>query len=140
MRIVVDASVALKWLIAERDERAAANLLEGDDELHAPRQLASELANTLRRKAALNEISPVQAYSASAAIPHLPLIWGEDELDAQLAARIALDLDCPVYDCLYLAMALRLGGVMVTADRRFAELNRATPNSRFVATLDQFGA
>ena len=132
MRVVVDASVAVKWLVAESDEEAAASLIERNDEL------VSEVANTLRRKAVNGDIAPVDAQAASAVISQLPLNWGDEELDAQLAHRIALELDCPVYDCVYLAMAIRIGGIMVTADKQFANLNRPTLNARFVKTLREY--
>ena len=51
MRLVVDASVAVKWLIAEEGSDAAHRLAAGADDLHAPRLMASEIANALWRKA-----------------------------------------------------------------------------------------
>ena len=48
MRLVVDASVAVKWLIAEDGSDAAHRLAAGGDDLHAPRLMASEIANALR--------------------------------------------------------------------------------------------
>ena len=43
------------------------------------------------------------------------------------AARLALDLDHPVYDCFYLALALQEQHPVVTADRRFYDIVRAHP-------------
>ena len=37
------------------------------------------------------------------------------------AARIALELDHPIYDCLYLACAEATDSAVITADRRFAD-------------------
>ena len=61
MRLVVDASVAVKWLVAEEDSEAADRLLAGGDDLHAPRLMASEIANALWRKARTGEIGQGQA-------------------------------------------------------------------------------
>ena len=36
MRRVVDASVAIKWLVSEENSNAADRLLAGGDDLHAP--------------------------------------------------------------------------------------------------------
>ena len=47
MRLVVDASVAVKWLVEEEYSDAADRLLEGRHELFAPRLMASEVANVL---------------------------------------------------------------------------------------------
>ena len=61
MRMVVDASVALKWLVEEEGSEAANRLLQGDHELYAPRLMASEIANALWRKARLGEIGRGEA-------------------------------------------------------------------------------
>ena len=44
MSLVVDASVAVKWLVAEKEPDAAHRLAASDEDLHAPRLLASEVA------------------------------------------------------------------------------------------------
>ena len=49
MSLVVDASVAVKWLIAEEGSDFANRLVELGDDLHAPRLMASEVANALWR-------------------------------------------------------------------------------------------
>ena len=41
MRVVVDASVAVKWLVAEEDSDAANRLLTDGDDLYAPRLMVS---------------------------------------------------------------------------------------------------
>ena len=41
------------------------------------------------------------------------------------ALRLALLLDHPIYDCLYLALALQTHPPLVTADRRFVAAHRA---------------
>lgn len=56
MRIVVDASVAVKWLVAEEGSDVANRLLTDGGDLYAPRLMASEVANALWRKARLGEI------------------------------------------------------------------------------------
>lgn len=57
MRLVVDASVAVKWLIAEDDSNIAREMAAREEDLHAPRLMASEIANALWRKARLGESS-----------------------------------------------------------------------------------
>ena len=56
MRFVVDASVAVKWLVVEEDADVAQELATSGQELHAPRLMASEVANALWRKARAGEI------------------------------------------------------------------------------------
>jgi predicted nucleic acid-binding protein len=43
------------------------------------------------------------------------------------AGRLAVDLDHPVYDCFYLALAVQEQYPVVTADRRFHDAVRAHP-------------
>ena len=65
MRLVVDASVAVKWLVAEDGSEAAESLIDQRFELYAPRLLASEVSNALWRKARLGEIAPGAADASS---------------------------------------------------------------------------
>lgn len=43
------------------------------------------------------------------------------------ATRMALELDHPAYDCLYLELAIRRGCRMVTADERLIRKLRQSP-------------
>ena len=52
---MVDASVAVKWLVVE-DESAKARGLLDDEELHAPRLLISEVANAVWRMVRLDQV------------------------------------------------------------------------------------
>jgi predicted nucleic acid-binding protein len=58
-RLVVDASVAIKWVVAERDAECAATLL--DHGLIVPDLLFSECANILWRKLRHHEITEDEA-------------------------------------------------------------------------------
>ena len=51
------------------------------------------------------------------------------------AVRLSLALDRPVYDCVYLALAHRIGATLVTADARFANSLAQTEHSSAVVTL-----
>ena len=135
MRLVVDASVALKWLVEEEGSDSAERLREGEHELHAPRLLASEVANALWRKARQGEVGRAEAGALAAAVPEMPLYWADDERVCGDAARLALALDRPVYDCFYLALGHRVGAALVTADARFANALAATEHGGAVRML-----
>ena len=64
MRLVV----AAKWLVEEEHSAAAKRLLRGPYELHAPRLLASEVANPLWRKRRHEEVRRSAAGSIVEAI------------------------------------------------------------------------
>ena len=138
MRLVVDASVAVKWLIAEDDSEAARELVASGEDLHAPRLMACEVANALWRKARLSEIERGDAGAMLAAVQDMPVRWGADEAVCADAVRIAQVLDRPVYDCVYLALAHRIGAAVVTADLRFANVLAPTEHGKAVVTLSDY--
>ena len=138
MKLVVDASVAIKWLVAEEDSDAAHQLVAGSDDLHAPRLMASEIVNALWRKARLGEVETGRAGVLMAAVTEMPVRWNTDETFCADAGRLAISLDRPVYDCVYLALAHRIGARVVTADVRFANALAPTAYSDMVQTLADY--
>ena len=135
MRLVVDASVAVKWLVEEEGSDAADRLLTGGDDLQAPRLMASEVANALWRKVRLGEVDRGRAGLLVAAMSEMPVRWSADETVCADAVRLALALDRPVYDCMYLALAHRLGARLVTADAHFANALASTEHDGTVTML-----
>ena len=140
MRFVVDASVAVKWLVVEEDADVAQELATSGHELHAPRLMASEVANALWRKARTGEMERRAAGVLLANVPDMPVRWGTDEMVSAEAVRLALALDHAVYDCVYLALAHRIGATMLTADRRFANTLASTEHGEIVMTLADYAA
>ena len=138
MNLVVDASVAVKWLVAEEDSESANRLAAGAEDLHAPRLMASEVADTLWRKARLGEIGRDRAGVLMAALTEMPVRWNVDETLCADAVRLALALDRPVYDCVYLALAHRVGAQVITADVRFANALAMTEHGGSVVTLTDY--
>ena len=138
MRLVVDASVTVKWLITEPDSVIARELAASGADLHAPRLMASEVANALWRKARVGEIERGDAGAMLAWVPEMPVLWSADETVSADAVRLALALDHPVYDCVYLALAHRIGAMVVTADRRFVTALAPTEHSEAVVTLADY--
>ncbi len=138
MRFVVDASVAVKWLVEEPGSDAAQELAASGEDLHAPRLMASEVANTLWRKARTAQIQRADAGAALDWAPDMPVRWHDDETVCADAVRLALALDHPVYDSVYLALAHRIGAVVLTADRRFANALAQTEHGKSVLTLADY--
>ena len=138
MRFVVDASVAVKLLVDEPDSDAARGLAASGEELHAPRLMASEAANALWRKARTGQMERADAGAALAWMAEMPLRWHDDETVSADALRLALALDHAVYDCVYLALAHRIGATVVTADRRFVTAVAPTEHGESVMTLADY--
>lgn len=114
--LVIDASVAVKWLVDEPGTDAAIALL--DEELHAPDLIYAEVANILWKKQMRGEVDPdIAAYSVEA-LTHVQMSAEPCAVLAADAATLAVRLGHPAYDCFYLALARRIGGTLVTADKR----------------------
>jgi predicted nucleic acid-binding protein len=113
---VVDASVAVKWLVAEEGSEAAVALIGGD--LHAPDLLCPEVAHILWKKARLGELSAEEAALGAAALATAEIELHPTRDLLEPATRLALALDHPAYDGFYLALAARLDAPLITADQR----------------------
>jgi len=120
---VVDASVALKGYLGEAgsDEAKALFFLaaNGDISLRAPELLQLEVSNILAREVRRNKLQVSDARAASESFRLLPIEQFPDRECLDSAFELALAHQQTVYDCVYLALALRLGCPFITADARF---------------------
>ncbi len=138
MRFVVDASVVVKLLVDEPDSGAARVLAASGQEMHAPRLMVAEVANALWSKARQDQIECTDVGAAMTVLSDMPVCWNDDETVSSDAVRLALALDQPVYDCVYLALAHRIGATVVTADSRFANAVASTEHGEAVVTLADY--
>ena len=120
MRMVVDASLVVQVATEEPGSAAVDSFLDGRL-LIAPELLMAEVGNALWRKVRLGNLTPALARQILPRLrqwidPLVPLAG----LEAQ-ALDLALRRDHPVYDCLYVALAIREAVPLATGDRRLAE-------------------
>lgn len=126
---VLDASVAVRWLVTERGSEEAAALLGRAVGWLAPRLMLTEAAGALRRKTASGELDATLAAQAldilvdgaEGGLIHI----ADDETLVAAALMLAISLKHRVPDCLYLALAEREGAALATADKRLASLAKA---------------
>ena len=121
--LIVDASVAVKWVISEPGRSAAVPLLslyEADRiDLLAPRLLVHEVASALSKLSRRRKISNSHAdYAFRSFELHLPELVDDAEL-ASPALSLSLQHQMSYWDCLYLALAIERRADLITADRRF---------------------
>ena len=115
MTRAVDTSVAVKWFVAEEDQDKAERLI--GQPLIAPELLLAETANVAWKKWRKKEIGLDQAMAGQ----HMVTSFVETMPSAAFAPRaleIAIELDHPVYDCIFLAFCESQGITLVTADKR----------------------
>jgi predicted nucleic acid-binding protein len=124
MSLIVDASIATKWVANEPKSDEARALYLSDDCL-APSLILAEVGNALWKKHRQQLITVAQARAAISALPgHLQLF---DIIPlAEHALEFALALRHPIYDCYYLALAERESAMLVTADERFIATAKKT--------------
>lgn len=127
MKLVVDANIAVKWLFTEAGTAEARQLLSPRIVLHAPDLILTEAANVVWKKARRHEIANAQPYLEELArLPDAVALHPSADLVAH-AATIALEIDHPVYDCLYLACAEAEEAPLVTADSRLCDAAQTHP-------------
>jgi predicted nucleic acid-binding protein len=113
---VVDASVAVKWILPESGSSAAAALRELNDDLSAPSLIAVEVGNALWKAVRRGSVTRSEALEGfEAALISLQSLIPIEELRVR-ALALAIELRHPIYDCFYLALAQRENALLVTAD------------------------
>jgi len=122
---VVAPSVALKWVVEEEGSDAASAL--ANESLSSPSMIVAECASALWAKALRREITAAEVLERLVLLRTAPVLLVPLEDLVEDATRLAVMLEQPVFDCLYLALAVREKTRLITADRQFARVVRGDP-------------
>lgn len=122
--VVVDASLAVKWVLkepyAEQALELATNWASRGVKPAAPCLLLVEVTNVLHRRAMLGQMTPAQAEQLLGGLLAIGIEVRESSQLHLRALELAQELQRPaVYDTHYLALAEILGCDLWTADERF---------------------
>lgn len=119
--IVLDASAVLDLLLATPEGRAVDLRLQASgEEVAAPHALDLEVAQVLRGMVARRELASERADRALDDLTRLPVVRYPEEV---LLPRVwSLRQRATAYDAAYLALAEALDAVLLTSDRRIAEI------------------
>jgi predicted nucleic acid-binding protein len=131
-RIVVDASVVVKWLVPEDQSLRAVSLRERFD-FAAPDLIHAEIVNILWKKARRGEIADVDALDGLRALRYAEFRLESSEELAEQAFELSRLIDHPAYDCFYLCAAVQLNTVLVTADERMLRKLSMTPHTEWTS-------
>lgn len=116
--VVLDASLAVTALLAADDDGFALQHRLTSLDCAAPHLLDAEVGSVLRRRVAAGALDAPTGESALRALPALVSERFPHGVLAATAWRLRDDLT--FYDALYVALAARLGVVLLTADARLA--------------------
>jgi predicted nucleic acid-binding protein len=119
--VVVDASVAIKWVLSEPGDEQALSVLEAygarEIELIAPRLLMEEVASALSKRCRRKQLTAKQAHAVFHAFESRRPPLADNPL--RRALELSLDNQLSLWDSVYLALAIERRADLVTADRRF---------------------
>ncbi|MGD1015791.1 MAG: type II toxin-antitoxin system VapC family toxin [Roseiarcus sp.] len=136
---IVDASIAVKWVVDEQETQQAL-ALRRNARLMAPDLLVAECANILWKKAQRGELSHEEADLAARLLERCDIELVPMRGLLRAATRIAIALSHPAYDCVYLALALAKGARYATADdsllRKLAQQSDASLSAAVVSLAD----
>ncbi len=129
--LVVDASVAIKWVIQEPATDAALAIRQC--RLLAPDLLVAECANILWKKVRRGDLEAADAVLAGRLLERTGIELVPMRRMLERATRLSIALGHPAYGCFYLALAEASGCDFVTADDRLAA--KGQPHSGGVRVL-----
>ncbi len=119
-KYVIDANIAIKWVINEVYTDISLRLLDDDRNiLLIPDFFFPEITNILWKKVRKGEITLKQAQEMLNELKKVNLQISESYPLMSNALNIAVRIQQAVYDCVYLSLAIKNNCQMVTADNRF---------------------
>ncbi len=118
-QFVVDANVAIKWVLLEIHTDSALRLLNNDYTLLVPDFFFPEIGNILWKRIRRSEITLEEAQENLSELSQVNFQICPSLSVMPLALDIAVRVQQAVYDCVYLALAVTNQCQMVTADERF---------------------
>jgi predicted nucleic acid-binding protein len=124
---VLDASVAVKWAIPASDEPLQSESIQllkryinGEINFIVPDIFWAEVSNVLWKGARVRRWSRDFAEAAAAQMNAQNFLTVSSLDLLSEALKLALFHDRPIYDCLYVALAVQCKSVLITADERLA--------------------
>jgi predicted nucleic acid-binding protein len=137
-RYVIDASVAAKWYFQEELSDRADALLEQESEILAPGLLAVEIATLVWKRARRGEITEAVGDRIVAALREVPFQIRPTVELVTAALPLALHRGLTLHDAFYVALAVKSGSPLVTADRKLYDVLRGGPLAEHVMWLGDF--
>lgn len=141
-RLVIDASVGIKLVVAETGSDAAQLLFSRASDtpgsrLYVPDLFYTECANVLWKYVNRFGYSPKEALRSIEGLLSLGLVKLETDLFLKDAFRIAVEHGISVYDACYVAASIHVSAPLVTADERLVtRLAKTSCPTRLLGAFD----
>jgi predicted nucleic acid-binding protein len=132
---VPDASVVAAAFFQEEHASRARKLLLGNYKLHAPDLIYAEVGNVIWKRHQRAEIDEDEAGALATDLLRLPLSIAPAADLVESALTLAMGTGRTVYDCIYLALAIKADAVLISVDRRFVNALQGGPFKKHVALL-----
>ena len=116
---VLDACVVAKWFFNEVHSEKARPFLDMKHPLHAPDYFEIEMDSIILKRLKSGELDGKEAGQIRSTLDHIPIKRHAFQHLREPAYRIAREKSLTIYDSLYLALAVKLGCEVVTADLDF---------------------
>ncbi|HEX5325181.1 MAG TPA: type II toxin-antitoxin system VapC family toxin [Acetobacteraceae bacterium] len=113
---MIDASVAVKWVIPEPFADRARTLLEADG-MYAPAHWLAEAVNAVRKRASREQLSADDARECASTLVDAPVTPVPLSELLMPAMDLAIRLRISIYDALYVALAAGRQIPLITDDR-----------------------
>ncbi len=124
---IIDTSVVIKWYLPEIHQLEAQRFLDPVFDRHAPEFLHAELGRVLLRKVRRREITDDECRRCLSRLSAVPLIPHEALPLRHAALEIGLHIGSSFYDAFFLALAVQVGGRLVTTDSKLYSKIQVSP-------------
>jgi len=132
---VVDACVAIKWFLPEKNYQKAGEILSNHNNLFAPDLFLIEMDSIITKKVRQRLVETDDAYRIYDELRNVPIQIIPYSLIGKLAFDLSVALPITQYDACYLAVAIEYGEKVISADMRFVNGMKGTPFEKYVNTV-----
>jgi predicted nucleic acid-binding protein len=118
-KVVIDASVAVKWVLPE-EGTSQALALRDRFEFQSPELIIPEMSNILWKKCRRGELLSEEVNLCVQILMNSGIEYVTMRAHLEAATHLAIQLDHPAHDCMYLVLSQQTALRFVTADARLS--------------------
>ena len=136
-RYVVDSCIGVKWFFNEAFTENANALLDGYPKLYAPDLFLLEISNVLCKRIRQKDLTIEKAEKIRDSLHLKSTIEFHSFTELiDVAFRIASETGSSLYDCFYIALAIKQKCPLITSDKRLYKNISATPFGKHILWIE----